>query len=41
MLDVYGETFAESSSLTSLLLSKINNKNVTVALSGDGGAVSY
>lgn len=41
MIEVYGEPFADSSSLPSLLLSRTTKKHVTVALSGDGGDESF
>lgn len=41
MIEVYGEPFADSSALPSLLLNKTTKKYVTVALSGDGGDESF
>ena len=38
---VYDEPFADSSALPSLLLNSVTKKNVTVALSGDGGDESF
>jgi len=37
----YGEPFADSSAIPSLLLNKTTKPNVTVALSGDGGDESF
>lgn len=41
LTEVYDEPFADSSALPSLLLNKITNQYVTVALSGDGGDESF
>lgn len=41
LVEVYGEPFADSSSLPSLLLNKVTKQHVTVALSGDGGDESF
>ncbi len=41
LIDVYDEPFADSSALPSLLLNKITKKDVTVAISGDGGDESF
>ena len=41
LLEVYDEPFADSSALPSLLLNRITNQDVTVALSGDGGDESF
>ena len=39
--EVYGEPFADSSALPSLLLNQVAKKHVTVALAGDGGDESF
>ncbi|WP_394972450.1 asparagine synthase (glutamine-hydrolyzing) [uncultured Croceitalea sp.] len=39
--EVYGEPFADSSALPSLLLNSVTKEHVTVALSGDGGDESF
>lgn len=41
LFKVYDEPFADSSALPSLLLNKITKRDVTVALSGDGGDESF
>lgn len=41
LVKVYDEPFADSSALPSLLLNSVTKKNVTVALSGDGGDESF
>lgn len=41
LIKAYDEPFADSSALPSLLLNKITKKNVTVAISGDGGDESF
>lgn len=41
LTEVYDEPFADSSALPSLLLNSITKKEVTVALSGDGGDESF
>lgn len=41
LFEVYDEPFADSSALPSLLLNKVTKKDVTVALSGDGGDESF
>lgn len=41
LVKVYDEPFADSSALPSLLLNSVTKKDVTVALSGDGGDESF
>ena len=41
LFEVYGEPFADSSAIPSLLLNKTTKPRVTVALSGDGGDESF
>ena len=41
LIEVFDEPFADSSALPSLLLNKVTKKNITVALSGDGGDESF
>ena len=41
LIQVYDEPFADSSALPSLLLNKVTNQYVTMALSGDGGDESF
>lgn len=41
LIEVYDEPFADSSALPSLLLNKVTKRNVTMALSGDGGDESF
>ena len=41
LFDVYGEPFADSSAIPSLLLNKTTKPHVTVVLSGDGGDESF
>ncbi|HLF51303.1 asparagine synthase (glutamine-hydrolyzing) [Flavobacterium sp.] len=41
LIEVYDEPFADSSALPSLLLNKITQQYVTMALSGDGGDESF
>ena len=41
LFEVYGEPFADSSAIPSLLLNKTTKPHVTVALSGDGGDESF
>ncbi|WP_298475032.1 asparagine synthase (glutamine-hydrolyzing) [uncultured Maribacter sp.] len=41
LVEVYDEPFADSSALPSLLLNSLTKKDVTVAISGDGGDESF
>ena len=41
LIEVYDEPFADSSALPSLLLNKVTQRYVTMALSGDGGDESF
>jgi asparagine synthase (glutamine-hydrolysing) len=41
LIEVYDEPFADSSALPSLLLNKVTQQYVTMALSGDGGDESF